>query len=237
MTNDIKYITIQSLINISDYNNINPETERDRLSLSYRIGLSNDIISAVSGEILVVGSYNENDICVPSDYVSRIHCFIFQINDKLIILDGWSKCGTKTINIASNIEYNEKDIQKQNDIKNKNDDEKESYKQSNNIELISSIPKGRNILQYNINDTIHIKLGSGNWGTDIIINPKKCIVCIDNARSIRLKCGHQILCNQCYNKIKQNIYQSTCPICREPFQFNVNKYPNISAGVHTYAAH
>mmetsp|Transcript_21161 Transcript_21161/g.18653 ORF Transcript_21161/g.18653 Transcript_21161/m.18653 type:complete len:450 (+) Transcript_21161:299-1648(+) len=332
-------------------NNIDDKPKTNKLTLSYRIGLDNDTISTVNGEIICVGQYKENDIYIQSPHVSRIHCFIFQINDKLIVLDGWSKCGTDTIDVAPNndsiysdtihnndhindddddehnddhlfacnhkhntnnneINIEEKDKDKDKDkeqreetadnediIPNKNfdddgyfnlhdnedmddmieikelneDDECDNDKElhlnqldnkiENNIinkkykkrdnKLISSFPKQRNILQYNINDTIHLKLGKDEYGTDIIINPKLCIVCMEKARVLRLNCGHQVLCHQCYNKIKQNMYSSQCPICRKPFNalsFNnvndniiMNNNSNdsnnamISAGVHTYA--
>merc|ERR1712048_1223005 len=115
--------------------------------------------------------------------------------ESLIILDGWSKCGTYTMDIVSNDEENDDD------------------KKQQQPDRINSTPKERNILKYHINDTVHIKLGRGTWGTDIVLNPKPCIVCCENARVIRLKCGHQVLCHQCYDTLKEDC-KSNCPICR-----------------------
>eukprot|EP01084_Bolivina_argentea_P170525 295487_1 len=74
----------------------------DNLSIKYRVGLDNDSIKTVNGKIICIGMYSDNEIHIDSNYVSRIHCFLFQINNKLIVLDGWSKYGTYTIDVATN---------------------------------------------------------------------------------------------------------------------------------------
>eukprot|EP01083_Nonionella_stella_P024773 68298_1 len=200
----------------SSHSSLDP-SEYTKLSLTYRVGLDSDTISVVNGLIICIGNYKENDICIPSPYVSRIHCFIFQVNDTLIVLDGWSKLGTRTVKVAPN---------QINHMHQGHDEEKQKMEPK----LISSLPKERNILQFNVTDTIHLIVGDPKYGTHFIINPKPCIVCIGNARTVRLECGHQVLCTQCYIKIKQTIESTQCPICRK-------KAPQatISAGVYTFA--
>eukprot|EP01084_Bolivina_argentea_P255651 430114_1 len=173
-----------------------------KLSLKYCIGLDNDEIQTINSEIICVGRNPQNDILSNCNTVSRIHCFIFSINDKLIVFDGWSKGGTKTIDIVSN----------------------NNAKQ--NIKLINSNKKQRNILQYNINDTIHLQLGRD---CHIIINPKECLICMDNRRIKKTECGHTVCCNKCFKELKN------CPICRKAINHQNDGNKQNSFGMHTFS--
>ena len=44
-------------------------------------------------------------------------------------------------------------------------------------------------------------------------NQKECIICWENVQSVRLNCGHAVLCHSCVRKVKNT--DNKCPICRE----------------------
>ena len=81
--------------------NFYTETDKKKLekhsefSLNYKIGTQTEIISTAKGCALTVGRYKENDICTGYNdlTISRVQCFIFVIDDSLIVLDGWSYAG------------------------------------------------------------------------------------------------------------------------------------------------
>lgn len=41
----------------------------------------------------------------------------------------------------------------------------------------------------------------------------RCVVCLFNIASIKLKCNHTILCKKCFN-VMETLNLKTCPICR-----------------------
>jgi len=45
-------------------------------------------------------------------------------------------------------------------------------------------------------------------------NSQECISCLENVRSVKLSCGHLVLCHLCAHKLK--IINPFCPICRVP---------------------
>jgi hypothetical protein len=45
-------------------------------------------------------------------------------------------------------------------------------------------------------------------------NNKECISCLENIRSVKLGCGHLVLCHMCIIKLKR--INPICPICRVP---------------------
>jgi len=57
---------------------------------------------------------------------------------------------------------------------------------------------------------------------------KTCIICMDNDRNIRFKCGHGVTCSTCSVSIKN------CPICREDIS---NENLEVSQCFETYAQH
>eukprot|EP01084_Bolivina_argentea_P286289 491095_1 len=162
------------------------------ISLNYKIGTQTEDIYTQRGCVITVGRYKQTDICLGNKdlTISRIQCFILIIENNIIILDGWSYFGTKTIQINGN---------------------------KNNLQ--NSMPNKRFLLRFNRDDSIHLRFGESN--TDLIINPKLCIICMDKSRTIRNKCGHLILCSMCYNNILSSI-KSLCPICRAPISIGLN---------------
>lgn len=124
------------------------------------------------------------------------------MDGKLVIFDGWSLNGTQTIERSVDC------IADDTNIKNENPS---SF-------LDRSVPGFRKILLYGTQETIHLEFG-GNGKNDesahIIINPKECIICVDSARSVRMKCGHAVLCADCFHAIEMSeLAQRKCPICR-----------------------
>lgn len=64
----------------------------------------------------------------------------------------------------------------------------------------------RQPLLFEWQETIKVRLGSKS----IVINPKTCVVCMENIRNIILQCGHFVLCDQCREQLPNN----QCPVCR-----------------------
>ena len=183
--------------------------KKQSFELKYKIGLNNQYINVASGCALTCGRYEENDIYTGEidQAVSRIQFFILVIDNSLIILDGWSFMGTKVISV------NDK---------------------TNGSMIKSSLPDQRYVLRFNKSDRIHLRLGQD---IDLIINPKECIVCMENARTIRNSCGHFVTCKDCYDQILSSDTK-LCPLCRSklgrsdidnPLNVNVNNvYSNMN---------
>ena len=52
--------------------------------------------------------------------------------------------------------------------------------------------------------------------TTLVEDPKKCIICIDKPRAMRLlPCGHCSTCDACTSQLCNG--QPVCPVCRAPF--------------------
>lgn len=93
---------------------------------------------------------------------------------------------------------------------------------SSKKDKISSRRGDRNILIFDKSEISILQLGN----REIIINPKECIVCVNNPREVIFNCGHFVTCNNCSNKL------DSCPICRSPLYIkeslyccNTNAYP------------
>jgi len=70
-------------------------------------------------------------------------------------------------------------------------------------------PKSRKVLEFDWDEHVILELGIENI---ITFFPKECIVCQEGPRTIKLSCGHYILCVECY-KLKDK-YQNMCPLCK-----------------------
>ena len=174
--------------------------DRKAFELKYKIGLNTQSIVTTSGCVLTCGRYRENDIYTGEidQAVSRIQFFILVIDNSLIILDGWSFMGTK--------------------VKSVND-------KTSGLQIKSSLPQQRYVLRFERSDRIHLRLGQN---VDLIINPKECVVCMENARTIRNSCGHFVCCQDCFDQILSSD-NSLCPICRKKLnQLDVHRNGNDS---------
>jgi hypothetical protein len=74
--------------------------------------------------------------------------------------------------------------------------------------LPSSLPNDRNLIVFSPAETVSFMVPG--IASKYIFNPKKCVVCLDRHRSIKLVCGHFVLCNECSIRIER------CPVCRAP---------------------
>ena len=80
--------------------------------------------------------------------------------------------------------------------------------------LAQSLPNARTALI--IKDDENVVIGVGEYHCwEITINDKLCIVCMAKQRHIRAKCGHAVLCEDCFHHIEQH-RGKPCPICRKP---------------------
>ena len=156
--------------------------------LNYKIGRDSETIYSAKGCVLTVGRYKECDICTGYQdlTISRIQCFILVIDDSLIILDGWSYGGTKTIQVNG----------KKHNLKN-------------------SIPNNRYILRFNKDDTIHLQFGETkvdliiNPKPCIVCMDKSRVIRNECGHLILCNgCYHDI--------ISKADSKSLCPICRAP---------------------
>ena len=95
--------------------------------------------------------------------------------------------------------------------------------------LKHSKPNKRTLLRFNSKDIIHLRFGP----IDLIINPKECIICMDNARVIRHSCGHYVSCKTCYDQSSQSSKQE-CPLCCKPIT-NKKKIPK-NKSIATYCS-
>merc|ERR1712048_671014 len=90
--------------------------------------------------------------------------------------------------------------------------------------LQDSMPNKRHILRFDVEDTVHLRIG---LQMNLIINPKECVVCMDKARSIHTECGHFVLCSVCFERIAAS-KSPRCPICYAPMKSVQNKKGNRS---------
>lgn len=79
-----------------------------------------------------------------------------------------------------------------------------TQKRSSDKQLVHSFAKSRNVLIFDWNEVVILKMGSIEVG----INTKECVVCMTNPRSVTFGCGHNSTCDSCSQKLE------TCPICR-----------------------
>jgi len=77
---------------------------------------------------------------------------------------------------------------------------------SSHLGLECSVPKHRAPLFIPANESVTVSLGPYATFT---INPKRCVVCMDNARDVRFSCKHCVACNECAAKLQE------CPVCRK----------------------
>lgn len=75
--------------------------------------------------------------------------------------------------------------------------------------LEHSEPQNRKVLEFERRENVILELGGE---TNIVLSPKVCVVCMVGPRTIKLNCGHYILCLKCYQM--KNLYQNKCPQCR-----------------------
>lgn len=163
--------------------------------LNYKIGKESDKIHTTKGCALTVGRYKQCDICTGYQDLT-----ISRIQCFILVIDD-------SLIILDGWSYDGTNIVQVN---------------GNKHNLQSSTPNKRYILRFNKNDTIHLRFGESN--VDLIINPKPCVVCMDNSRVIRNQCGHRVLCYSCYDDIiSKPDSKSLCPLCRAPLNKLMNK--------------
>ncbi|ETN99018.1 hypothetical protein RFI_38470 [Reticulomyxa filosa] len=90
-----------------------------------------------------------------------------------------------------------------------------TLKRSTDSKCLHSFPNERHVLTFGLDETVHIRLGAY---CHIILNPKTCVVCQENSRSVRTKCGHSVLCSECFDKLNRSANkQKRCPLCNSTF--------------------
>jgi len=131
--------------------------------------------------VISVGRYEGCDIQFPHPNIgasSRLHAliFLFPESDKYIVADMGSYSGIRT------------------------------EKRSDGKLCTHSLPKSRNILIFDWDETVILGMGDMKIG----INPKECVICLTEPRNCTFNCGHYTVCTNCRNMINE------CPICKAP---------------------
>ena len=95
----------------------------------------------VESTIICIGRFPDNDVFVSDDKsISRMHGYMFTAGDKMVFLDIWSLHGTQTIQRSNRYE-----------------------------KCLSTLPDKRNILMFDKNEIIHLKITKC---VDLLIIPK-----------------------------------------------------------------
>lgn len=81
-----------------------------------------------------------------------------------------------------------------------------TIKRSTNADLVHSLPKQRNTLIFTWGEIAILRFAEQT----VAINPKTCIICMENPRDVKFNCGHYSTCADCSKSINK------CPICRKP---------------------
>ena len=188
----------------TNYSKSSENRNRNEFALKYQLGINNQAIETVLvyGSVFTFGRSDENDICSGLEIaaISRIQCFIFVIDDSLLVMDGWSFLGTQTIKVNDSMQ-----------------------------KLQSSMPNKRVLLRFNKSDCIHLRFGEkhSKLSIDLILNPRECVICKKNARIIANRCGHKVLCRDCFFDLLSQP-KAQCPICKvslkhKSYVFNMNR--------------
>ena len=81
-------------------------------------------------------------------------------------------------------------------------------KRSSCEELINSKPGQRRGLQFGRNESFEL-----NMVESVTFSPKICIICASRPRMVLSKCGHYLMCNICYDKVRREFV--VCPFCKK----------------------
>lgn len=82
-------------------------------------------------------------------------------------------------------------------------------------DIESSTPSGgRRVLIFDINEHFCISVG---LTAHLTFTARLCVVCLSEPRSVRLCCGHGVVCRYCAKKLNQ------CPICRADIKPRANE--------------
>jgi hypothetical protein len=82
-------------------------------------------------------------------------------------------------------------------------------------EPLASLPHSRRAFMIPHSEAVTLQFGIH---TEVTLNPKLCVVCLDRPRSVRLACGHQAFCLACAGQESEYLLTS-CPICRADIQY------------------
>lgn len=76
-----------------------------------------------------------------------------------------------------------------------------------------SKPGKRRPLIVAFGETAVLQLGPPHAGISVVVNPKKCVICLENARDSIFNCGHFVCCRACVFQLRRAPF---CPLCRSP---------------------
>jgi hypothetical protein len=116
--------------------------------------------------------------------VSRAHCILIPFGNEIYIIDPGSCNGIGMETVGAD-EQVEKD----------------------HTNPSGKLRDSRKVLRIPIRTCAKLTLGD----VDILINPKKCAICLEHPRTMVFSCGHFIACKKCMPQLL------TCPVCRVGF--------------------
>ena len=79
-------------------------------------------------------------------------------------------------------------------------------RENQGLGLDTSVPQSRAPMFIPHGESVTVSVGPYATFT---FNPKRCVVCMENARDVRFSCDHCVSCSSCAHKLRE------CPVCRQ----------------------
>ena len=162
-----------------------------RIEIRLTDAIQKKTIEYTLNEITTIGRIESNSIQLNGQDISRVHCVIFIVGTKIMVLDTWSMFGTHTTHAKTGKQYNST-VGNRNLI---------AY----NIEEKFDITVGPYTLTVNPGD-------NNSTFSKECQTEEQCCVCLHKPRTIRLPCGHACMCTDCAKQVMSTT--AKCPICR-----------------------
>src|SRR5690606_15844102 len=71
------------------------------------------------------------------------------------------------------------------------------YRSDTTQSCLNTVPTDRRVLTFKLDETVILAYGTMP-ATEVIVNPKLCLVCEEKPRQAKGMCGHSIMCMSCY---------------------------------------
>jgi hypothetical protein len=160
-------------IGTSVFDNLNIDEESNTLLHNMYIGTGSSCITLEPNNTIIMGRYPDCNIKLdPTNRsLSRVQAIVFRTNTKIIVIDYWSLCGTRTV------------------------------RRSGTGDLVSSIPNNRCPLIFDLDESFIIQCGDNDMLVNIHFSTNECVICMEAPSMVRYTCGHGVVCNTCSNSI------------------------------------
>ena len=158
----------------------------------FNIALDDQTYTFINDQIVTIGRLSWNDIILDREGISRCHLIVIPIPERnLILLIDFASIG------GSRIE-----------------------KRSSEKPLSESSSQKKEVMMIDWDEASIVSLSEKASIKRFTFCPRMCIICFENARAVRLNCGHLVSCYSCSNKLDK------CPLCKKDISgWNEEKYP------------